>query len=1298
MIHRTSLICICFVVSLFVVGASSWLFAQEAQWIWSPEQLPGRVPAGDCYFRKTITLSNVEQARIDISADDTYELYVNGRLAGRGNSAKALDQYEVSRMLIRGRNVVCVKGTNISGGSAGVAVRLQIKPVGQPWRNFPSDDSWKTSLEATRMWTSVGFDDSEWAAAQVLGKLGQKAPWEDARNSSLPPIVDARTSKGNALSEPTVTNPIDSHDRQFTAPQGFIVQRILSDSETGSLIALAFNEFGHLVVSREGAGLFLVYDSNRDGIPDKIREYGDSVKNIQGILPLNGDVFVTGDGPEGSGLYRLIDADRNGSLEKTQLIVRFKGSPGEHGAHQLTLGPDGFVYMILGNHVTMDSEPSSSSTYQFYYEGDVVQPRLEDPGGHAAGVRAPGGTVVRVDINSGAVQTIAGGIRNAYDLAFHPNGSLFIHDSDMESDVGAVWYQPTRVLEVQEGSEFGWRSGWANWPSYYLDRLPPLVETGRGSPTGIAVYDHYAFPKEYHRSLFLADWSEGRVLCLQLNPDGAGFRGQADVFLRGQPLNITDLEVGPDGALYFCTGGRGTTGGIYRVAWTGTSNYQPSDLGQGITKAIRFPQISSAWGRQQVALTKKELGSNWEELVLGVAYSNDNPARYRTRALDLMQLLGPVPPTTLLVELSKSSNEAIRQKTARLLGLKSSDEDAIARLVELLSDPNRLVQRTACESLTRLKVVIDPNQLIPLLTSDDRRLAFAGRQLLQQIATDSWKSSFVQSSNQRLRIQSSLALIAVEPQIENAELIVDNILAAMEGFVSDQDFIDMLRVLQVTLHLVPSASERFDSLAERVLAEFPAGEPVLNRELIRLAIAMQLEEIIPSALTYVASEEPLADRLNIGIHLTFLHHAWTPSERIDLLKLFEEALLTESGSSYPLYILNVTREFAANMTLEEARTFIANGKKWPNAAFVALTCLPEKLSDSDRELVKKIDREIDQSGLEPNSFKRLKTAATAVLARSGDPESMAYLREVWRRSPDRRSTVAMGLALQPGGENWDYLVRSIPILEPFSVGEILSALTSVPDATDEPETIRQVIVQALSLDADGESPKPALSLLQHWIGFQPSETASSDQEKVAAWQTWFSKTFPNHPEAKLPELNEKSRWSLATINEYLDSPKGRFGDPDAGLAAYNKGRCASCHVLNAKGIALGPDLTAVAKRFTRQEVLESIIFPSHVISDQYASQKVLTTGGEVHVGLVTNHSDGGVTIRKSDLTEVRISSEEIEEIAPSKLSFMPAGLLDGLSLVEIRDMLCTLGFVPTDPNIREAKLPVPISSQGSSPR
>src|SRR5690606_27039754 len=135
--------------------------------------------------------------------------------------------------------------------------------------------------------------------------------------------------------------------------------------------------------------------------------------------------------------------------------------------------------------------------YRNFYEGDLI-PRFEDPGGHAAGVKAPGGTVLRVDHEGRILERVAGGLRDAYDLAFNREGDLFTFDSDMESDEGAAWYRPTRLYHVTPGGEYGWRSGWAKWPSHFVDVLPPTAEFGRGSPTGAVFYNHFMFPAAYH--------------------------------------------------------------------------------------------------------------------------------------------------------------------------------------------------------------------------------------------------------------------------------------------------------------------------------------------------------------------------------------------------------------------------------------------------------------------------------------------------------------------------------------------------------------------------------------------------------------------------------------------------------------------------------------------------------------------------------------------------------------------------------------------------------------------------------
>jgi putative heme-binding domain-containing protein len=139
------------------------------------------------------------------------------------------------------------------------------------------------------------------------------------------------------------------------------------------------------------------------------------------------------------------------------------------------------------------------------------------------------------------------------------------------------WYRPTRLNHVVSGGEYGWRWGTGKWPDWYPDSLPSTLDTGLGSPTGM-VFGHTSnWPKPYRDALYMADWQFGRILMVDLKPKGATYDASAQWFLEGGPLNVCDLTFGPDGNLYFITGGRGSQSGLYRVTWTASdANSQTS--------------------------------------------------------------------------------------------------------------------------------------------------------------------------------------------------------------------------------------------------------------------------------------------------------------------------------------------------------------------------------------------------------------------------------------------------------------------------------------------------------------------------------------------------------------------------------------------------------------------------------------------------------------------------------------------------------------------------------------------------
>ena len=1028
--------------------------SEEAEWIWTPQHAKEEVPRGSCYFRKSFTLRAPERVQLTIAADDEYELYVNGRKVGVGQAYRELDEYDITPVVDRGRNTIAVKVTNRRGSTAALVARVLVKERNTSWVSHSTGGTWLVNTRPLPLWNTTIYNDRMWDKAQSFGLLGSTTPWD------IPEDVASDETHRN---------------ERFRISKEFEVQRVIDAEETGSLIAMTFNEFGHVLASREGGPLLLIVDSNDDKIVDAVRVYCDKVKNVQGILPLNGDVYVTADGPDGSGLYRLSDTDRDGTLETLKLLFNFEGEVGEHTAHGLTLGVDGWLYVVLGNHTRPLKEYASASPYRGYYEGDLCEPRYEDPGGHAAGRKAPGGMIIRTDLEGESVQLVAGGLRNTYDLAFNEDGELFIHDSDMESDEGTTFYRPTRICHVLPGGEFGWRSGWAKWPEYFVDSLPAIADTGRGSPTGSVFYHHHMFPHRFQNALFLADWSEGRILVTQFKPNGATFTAKTDVFLEGQPLNVTDLDVGPDGWLYFVTGGRGTGGGVYRVTWKGQVPDEIRDLGDGISAAIRQPQMLSAWGRQRLAQTKKQIGKDWGPLLLGVARSTANPTRYRIRAMNLMQLYGPHPAVPLLLELSKDKNEAIRAKAAEMMGVYSNDESH-QRLLELLEDSDRMVRRRACEAMVRAGQEATFEQLTAMLTSDDRFEAWSARRLLEHSDPGDWRAVVLATDDHRLFIQGALALLIQDPTESTALDVLARISHLMTEFITDRDFVDMLRVIQVAVAQGQVPAEDLGPLRDQLAEEFPAGNEVMNRELIRLLAHLKATAIIDRYLDYLESDVPKPEKVHVAMYLRFLTDGWQTEQKLRLIQILADARTWKGGSSYPLYIRNATRDFAKHLTEEESVQVLKRGADWPDAALGSLYRLPQQLDDDLRSALIELDENIDDR--EDSASKQLMVGIVAVLARSGDEASMAYLREIWDRNPERREPVAMGLAQAPAGENWSYLVRSLPVLEKATARVVLRQLQAIDQIPDDPESFRQVIICGLKLQENGA--EDAIRLLEVW--------------------------------------------------------------------------------------------------------------------------------------------------------------------------------------------------------------------------
>ena len=132
----------------------------------------------------------------------------------------------------------------------------------------------------------------------------------------------------------------------------------------------------------------------------------------------------------------------------------------------------------------------------------------------------------------------------------------------------------------------------------------------------------------------------------------------------------------------------------------------------------------------------------------------------------------------------------------------------------------------------------------------------------------------------------------------------------------------------------------------------------------------------------------------------------------------------------------------------------------------------------------------------------------------------------------------------------------------------------------------------------------------------------------------------------------------------------KAGTPAAGRKAFEE-RCAICHRFGGLGKDVGPDLTTVASRFKRRDVLESILWPSRVISDQYQAEIFELADGKVVSGLIVRENATAVLVRTPENPEkpAVVQKSQITNRAPSTVSLMPEGLHEKLTTTELADLL-----------------------------
>jgi putative heme-binding domain-containing protein len=520
---------------LFTLAFALPLWAWSSpQWIWVKD---GRQSEVSIELSRDFEVSGtVIGARLQAVADfSSLGIRINGKPVGQSSAHVPLIDEEVARHLLKGKNLITI-ATRSTDDAPAIALQLNWTDSKGARGSLFSDENWKATTGEVGE-RSIGS----------FGSLSEE-PWWNLPLLTLDSLDDytqwKRASNAEKGTDPSTFQTLPGYEVELLRSAG---------KDEGSWVSMAFDPKGRLTIGREDKGLLRFSFSKDHSKIIQAETIEDTLKECRGLLYAHGALYANANNSRA--LFRLRDTNGDGKFDEVNSLHASEGGVG-HGRNDLALGPNGKIYAIHGDSVRIPEVSNRTSPLR----------RKRIP------YRPNEGHVIRLDKDGKEIEVFCGGLRNPYGIAFNRHGEAFTYDADAENDMGTPWYRPTQIKHLTSGADFGWRAVTGSWPPYYPDHpdnTQASVHIGKGSPTSVKFGYKSNFPSAYKEALYVLDWTYGRILAVHMIERGAGYAGVPEVFLRGRPLNVTDLGFGPDGAMYFVTGGRKTQSALYRVRYVG---------------------------------------------------------------------------------------------------------------------------------------------------------------------------------------------------------------------------------------------------------------------------------------------------------------------------------------------------------------------------------------------------------------------------------------------------------------------------------------------------------------------------------------------------------------------------------------------------------------------------------------------------------------------------------------------------------------------------------------------------------
>ncbi|HVT30475.1 MAG TPA: PVC-type heme-binding CxxCH protein [Lacipirellulaceae bacterium] len=1021
-------------------------------------------------------------------------------------------------------------------------------------------------------------------------------------------------------------------------PPGFSIELAAGPPLVERPIVASFDDQGRLYVAESSGSndpvqvqlekkphrIVRLEDANGDGKFDKRTVFADHMMFPEGALFFDGSLYVSAP----PSIWKLTDKDGDGVADER--VEWFKGGTLTGCANDLHgpyAGPDGYIYWCKGafaeqTHIVNGKEWKSKAAHIFRCRPD----------------------------GTGLEPVMTGGMDNPVEVVFTPGGEMILS--------GTFFHVNPRqdgLIHVIYGGVYGKEHGVLDGHPRTGELMPILDPLGAVAACGLARYDSEVFGPEYRDNLFLCQFNMRKVSRHILKPAGATYKTEDSDFVWSDFVDFhpTDVVVDADGSLLVIdTGGwyklccptsqlwkPDVVGGIYRVRKIGTK--APHDpRGKGIHWAKQSPQqLWSLLGdcrpavrhracrefvhRRQSPELAKFLGSLERASGSDVLFaapsgtSGLTPCDEETRAVDRAWALSQIrslTSCTLLHRMCMSAshkNEHVRHVALLAFGLyrENLDPDDSIGLLHSDTAANRRAAAAAIGRMHNYDGI--PHLLAAASGADDRVLQHSIIYALIELADPAATREGL-SSHQPETIAAALIALDQMPggNIKPADVIPH--LGAADDTLRDAAGWVVRQHPEWGGNLAQWLSAQLDSLRSSARIKSPNSR------------ADSMEDLLVLFSTHSAVQQLLAKAIT--------QHGATAAERAMILRVMSRSTV----QNVPVAWKTAIADAIADSDVQQLPLAIAAARRFSLAAATdhKLSRSLLAIADSDKY---PLEIRVDALSIVAGRLPKLSDAQFGLLARSLAADNPVAIRSAADEAIANSHLTTVQLAR---------LCDTIQTASPLDLNRLLKPFDQSTD-----ETVGLKLIASLNKSSSLASLR--MDLLREAL----AKYGPQVQKGVAEVESL---------------VNVDAAAQRKRIEELL--PLVVKGDIRRGNAVFfsAKASCSSCHRLGYAGGTTGPDLTHIGKTRTDRDLLESIVYPSLSFVRSYEPMLITTQDGKMINGIIKDETAKEYVVAIGPNQLLRIPHGTVDEIQPSKVSIMPAGLDKQLTPQELADLVAFL--------------------------